>query len=117
MPRDEFEDFLTVEQEKPALHAVAQAELAAAGASHPPASRGPVVSFIGAGNYAGRVLIPAFKSAGVELDTVVTNGGVLGKVTEVGDAFITVEVANNVQIKIQKHAVSAVMPKGTIKST
>lgn len=49
-------------------------------------------------------------------DEVVTSGGVLGKVLDVGEAFINVEIANNVQIKIQKHAVSAVMPKGTIKS-
>jgi len=38
----------------------------------------PVVGFIGAGNYASRVLIPAFKSAGAELSTVVTSGGVSG---------------------------------------
>ena len=49
-------------------------------------------------------------------DEVVTNGGVLGKITNVGEAFVTVEIANNTSIKIQKHAVAAVMPKGTIKS-
>ncbi len=49
-------------------------------------------------------------------DEVVTGGGLLGKVVEVGEAFVTVEIANNVQIKVQKHAVGAVMPKGTIKS-
>ena len=49
-------------------------------------------------------------------DEVVTSGGVLGKIINVGDAFVTVEITNNVQIKVQKHAVGAVMPKGTIKS-
>ncbi len=50
-------------------------------------------------------------------DEVVTAGGVLGKIVEIGDAFITVEIANNTHIKVQPHAVSAVMPKGTIKSS
>jgi preprotein translocase subunit YajC len=49
-------------------------------------------------------------------DEVVTNGGLLGKVTNVGDSFVTVELAENVKIKLQKHAVASVMPKGTIKS-
>ena len=49
-------------------------------------------------------------------DEVVTNGGLLGKVTDVGDSFVTVELTENVRIKLQKHAVSSVMPKGTIKS-
>mgnify|MGYP001812840784 CR=1 FL=1 len=49
-------------------------------------------------------------------DEVVTNGGLLGRITHVGESFVTVELAENVQIKVQKHAVSSVMPKGTIKS-
>ena len=49
-------------------------------------------------------------------DEVVTTGGILGRVTHVGDSFITLELADNVKIKIQKHAVASVMPKGTIKS-
>ncbi|MBA1149569.1 preprotein translocase subunit YajC [Ectothiorhodospiraceae bacterium WFHF3C12] len=48
-------------------------------------------------------------------DEVVTNGGLLGRVTEVGDTFATLEVADGVQVKIQKNAVSSVMPKGTMK--
>jgi preprotein translocase subunit YajC len=48
-------------------------------------------------------------------DEVVTAGGVLGKVTDVGEQFLTVEVANNVSIKVQRHTVAAVMPKGTLK--
>jgi preprotein translocase subunit YajC len=49
-------------------------------------------------------------------DEVVTNGGLLGRISNVGESFITVEVADNVQIKVQRHAISNVMPKGTIKS-
>ena len=45
-----------------------------------------------------------------------TNGGLLGKITKVSESFVTVEVADNVKIKLQKHAVASVMPKGTIKS-
>lgn len=49
-------------------------------------------------------------------DEVVSNGGLLGKITHVGDSFVTLEVADNIRIKLQKHAVASVMPKGTIKS-
>ena len=49
-------------------------------------------------------------------DEIVTNGGLLGKITKVGESFVTVELADNVQIKLQRHAVASVMPKGTIKS-
>jgi len=47
---------------------------------------------------------------------VVTNGGLLGRITRVDESFVTVEFADNVQIKVQKHAIASVMPKGTIKS-
>ncbi|TNF87684.1 MAG: preprotein translocase subunit YajC [Gammaproteobacteria bacterium] len=50
-------------------------------------------------------------------DEVVTNGGLLGRITHVGESFVTIEFADNVVIKVQKHAVASVMPKGTIKST
>ncbi len=49
-------------------------------------------------------------------DEIVTAGGVLGKVTDVAEQFVTVEVAANVSIKVQRHTVAAVLPKGTIKS-
>jgi preprotein translocase subunit YajC len=49
-------------------------------------------------------------------DEVVTAGGILGKVTEVADQFLTVEIANGVQVKIQRHTVTSVLPKGTLKS-
>jgi preprotein translocase subunit YajC len=49
-------------------------------------------------------------------DEVVTNGGTLGKVTDVGDNFVSLEVASNVNIKVQRHAIAQMMPKGTIKN-
>ncbi|HSC06916.1 MAG TPA: preprotein translocase subunit YajC [Steroidobacteraceae bacterium] len=49
-------------------------------------------------------------------DEVVTSGGILGRVVEVGDNFITLEVASGVQLKVQKGQVAALMPKGTVKS-
>lgn len=48
-------------------------------------------------------------------DEIVTNGGMLGKITEVGDSFLTVEVSNGVALKIQRDMVASLMPKGTIK--
>ena len=48
-------------------------------------------------------------------DEIVTTGGLLGKIIEVGDNFIVLEVAKETEIKVQKHAVAAMMPKGTIK--
>ncbi len=49
-------------------------------------------------------------------DEIVTNGGMLGKIKEVGDNFIVLEIAKEVQVKIQKNAISATMPKGTMKT-
>ena len=48
-------------------------------------------------------------------DEIITNGGLLAKVTEVGDNFLTCNIAEKVEIKIQSHAVTTVLPKGTIK--
>jgi preprotein translocase subunit YajC len=50
-------------------------------------------------------------------DEVVSNGGIAGRVDDVGDTFITVEIAPNVKIKLQKSAVQQVLPKGTLKSS
>ena len=50
-------------------------------------------------------------------DEVVTNGGTLGKITKVGDSFLTLEVADGVEIKVQRNAVAQLMPKGTYKSS
>jgi len=49
-------------------------------------------------------------------DEVVTAGGVLGKVVEVGEQFVTLEVADGVHLKVQRHTLGAVMPKGTYRS-
>jgi preprotein translocase subunit YajC len=49
-------------------------------------------------------------------DEVVTSGGVLGKITDVGDSFIQMEVARGVDIRVQKSAIANLMPKGTIRS-
>ncbi|GAA5160812.1 preprotein translocase subunit YajC [Viridibacterium curvum] len=49
-------------------------------------------------------------------DEVMTNGGVAGTVTEVRDAFVKVEISSGVEILVQKSAVGAVLPKGTLKS-
>ncbi len=48
-------------------------------------------------------------------DEVVTSGGVLGKVARMGDNFLVVEIADGVEIQIQRSAVVQVMPKGTVK--
>ena len=49
-------------------------------------------------------------------DEVVTAGGLLGKVIEVGDGFITVEIADGVRIKVQRQQITQLVPKGTYKS-
>ena len=48
-------------------------------------------------------------------DEVVTAGGILGKVIEVGDNFLTLEIADNVRIKVQRFQVTSLVPKGTLK--
>jgi preprotein translocase subunit YajC len=47
---------------------------------------------------------------------VVTTGGLLGKIVEVNEQFVTLEVAAGVNVKVQRHAVSQELPKGTLKS-
>jgi preprotein translocase subunit YajC len=49
-------------------------------------------------------------------DEVVTSGGILGKVNKVVDDFVVVEIANNLEIKVQKQSVTATLPKGTLKN-
>lgn len=49
-------------------------------------------------------------------DEVVTSGGVLGKVANIGDNFIEIKVSEGNTMKVQKHAITTVMPKGTMKS-
>ncbi|MGI9276920.1 MAG: preprotein translocase subunit YajC [Endozoicomonas sp.] len=49
-------------------------------------------------------------------DEVVTTGGIVGKVTNTTDEFITLQVADNIELNFQKAAVAAALPKGTIKA-
>jgi len=49
-------------------------------------------------------------------DEVATAGGLVGKLAEISDSFVQVELANNVLVTVQRHTVSAVLPKGTLKS-
>jgi len=48
-------------------------------------------------------------------DEVATAGGLVGKVIKVSDDFLMIEVADNVQLPVQKSAITAALPKGTIK--
>ena len=49
-------------------------------------------------------------------DEVVTAGGILGRVSKLGDQYVTVEIANGTEITVQRGAVSQLLPKGTIKA-
>ena len=49
-------------------------------------------------------------------DEVVTSGGILGRIAEVGDTFVTLEIADGVRIKVQRTQISQLVPKGTLKS-
>jgi len=49
-------------------------------------------------------------------DEVVTGGGLLGRVAEVGETFVTLEIAEGVQVKVQKVQITQLVPKGTLKS-
>jgi len=52
----------------------------------------------------------------VKGDEVVSAGGVVGRVTKLGDAYITIEIAEGTEIIMQKAAVTLLLPKGTIKT-
>ena len=49
-------------------------------------------------------------------DEVMTSGGILGKVSKVTDTYVTVEIAANTDIVVQKSAITTLLPKGTLKS-
>jgi preprotein translocase subunit YajC len=51
----------------------------------------------------------------VKGDEVVTTGGLLGKISKLGDSFISIEVAPGVELQVQRGAVVQVLPKGTVK--
>jgi preprotein translocase subunit YajC len=49
-------------------------------------------------------------------DEVITAGGILGRITRVDDQYVTVSIAEGVEVQLQRHAVQTVLPKGTIKT-
>lgn len=49
-------------------------------------------------------------------DEVATSGGLMGRVVKVGDGAVSLEIADNIVVNVQKHTVQAVLPKGTLKS-
>jgi preprotein translocase subunit YajC len=49
-------------------------------------------------------------------DEIITTGGIAGRITKVSDDFVTVAIAENVEIQMQKPAIATVLPKGTLKN-
>ena len=49
-------------------------------------------------------------------DEVVAAGGVLGRISKIGDTYVTLEIADKVEIQVQRPAVQLVLPKGTLKN-
>ena len=58
----------------------------------------------------------ALREALAKGDEVVTQGGLAGRITKVGDDFVSIAIADNVDIQMQKGAISLVLPKGTLKN-
>jgi preprotein translocase subunit YajC len=52
----------------------------------------------------------------VKNDEVVTTGGIAGRVDELGDTYISLEIAPNVKIKVERNAIGKVLPKGSLKA-
>jgi preprotein translocase subunit YajC len=50
-------------------------------------------------------------------DEVVTNGGLLGRITGVGESFVELEIGEGMKVKVQRQAIANLMPKGTIKES
>jgi len=49
-------------------------------------------------------------------DEVVAAGGVLGRISKISDTYVTLEIADQVEVQVQRPAVQLVLPKGTIKN-
>jgi preprotein translocase subunit YajC len=49
-------------------------------------------------------------------DEIVTNAGLAGRISAIGEVYLTVEIADKVEVKIQKSAITSVLPKGTLKA-
>ncbi|MCE5231729.1 MAG: preprotein translocase subunit YajC [Mizugakiibacter sp.] len=104
--------------------AYAQAAGGAAGAANPLVSFLPLIVLFGIFYF--MLIRPQMKRAKehrtmvaalAKGDEVVTSGGIAGRVEELGDAFVTVEIAPGVKVKLQKQAITQVLPKGTLKSS
>jgi preprotein translocase subunit YajC len=50
-------------------------------------------------------------------DEVVTAGGILGRISKIGEGYVSVEIAPNTEVQVQRTAVQTVLPKGTLKNT
>jgi preprotein translocase subunit YajC len=50
-------------------------------------------------------------------DEIATNGGLIGKVVKIGENFVEIEVSDGVNVRVQKHAIANLMPKGTMKAS
>jgi preprotein translocase subunit YajC len=50
-------------------------------------------------------------------DEVITAGGVLGRISKVSEGYVSLEIAPNVEVQVQRSAVQTVLPKGTMKTT
>ena len=50
-------------------------------------------------------------------DEVATNGGLLGTITDLDDNFVTLEIANGVEVRVQRNAIAMLLPKGTLSGT
>ncbi len=48
-------------------------------------------------------------------DEIATAGGLIGRVTKLGEGSLSMEIANGVEVQLQRHAVVQVLPKGTLK--
>ena len=49
-------------------------------------------------------------------DEVITTGGILGRITRISEGYATVEIANGIEVQVQRAAVQIVLPKGTLKT-
>lgn len=59
-----------------------------------------------------RALIEALQKG----DEVVTGGGLVGRITKIGEAYVTLEISEGTEVVVQKPAIGMVLPKGTLKS-
>jgi preprotein translocase subunit YajC len=59
-----------------------------------------------------RAMLDALKNG----DEIMMGSGMLGKITKLNNSYALIEIANNVEIKIQKQNIQALLPKGTLKS-